>query len=502
MRKVLGLRSEILISLSVLVVSGLLFAGLFLLKIAENELIEERIQTTLSSLQGMTALVRVDHGGLIFLQEIDWLFRQMNLAADAAVYTLVDAEVQRRAGQGPELADPADLRRTAFQGTSLVRVSRPAGWYGFFPGAAGGYFDVYQPLVFEGSIEGVLFGRFSLNGIAQRMVPAQTAIFVLIFGFGGVLIAFGTYVLGRSVVLPARRLMQATSRVAAGDLGVNVPVDGPREISELAASFNAMTRALQESRAQTQETIAGLHQANAELEKARRHLVRSEKMAAVGNLAAGIAHEIGNPLGAALGYLDLAQAGPRSPETEDLLARAGRELRRIDLLVRDLLDFASPRDAAPEVLEPVAVAREAAQLLEHQGIFQEVGLENVLPPRLPEVLATRHKLLQVLVNLLLNARDACIGNGGRVRLEGKVVGGEICLIVRDEGPGLPPGLEERIFDPFFTTKEPGKGRGLGLFFCHKVIEESGGRMEVSSRPGEGACFQVFLPVAGEDARHV
>jgi len=141
-------------------------------------------------------------------------------------------------------------------------------------------------------------------------------------------------------------------------------------------------------------------------------------------------------------------------------------------------------------------------LLTHQGAFNEIPLDHALPPRLPEVLASRHKLLQVLVNLLLNARDACLATQGRVRLEAWVAGEAVCLAVRDGGQGLPPGAEERIFDPFFTSKEPGKGRGLGLFFCHKVIEESGGRIEVSSRLGEGSCFQVFLPVAGKESARV
>lgn len=500
MKITLGLRSEILISLCILVVSGLLYAGVFLLKIAEKELIQERVQGTLRVLQSLTDIARSDRGGDFFLNEIEWLFRRLSVEADVQAYSLFNAELQEITASG-SLVLTDDLRRKVRTGEMDVAVQARSGLAFMMPGGESDFFDICLPLVIEGSVEGVLLARFSLEGIAARAVLAQRAIFVLIFGFGGVLIAFGTYQLGRTVVRPVHRLMQATSQVAAGDLAVNLPVDGPREISELASSFNAMARALEESRAETQATISSLHQVNEDLARTRDSLVRSEKMAAVGHLAAGMAHEIGNPLGAAIGYLELMREELSTPERGDLLTRTVRELARIDRLVRDLLDFAAPQTAEPELFDPAAVAREAVEFLCHQGLFKDIEFEERLPPDLPLVRASRHKLLQVLINVLVNARDACPQLGGRIIVSGRSEQGRIYLSVQDNGCGLPPDAEKHIFDPFFTTKEPGKGRGLGLFFCHKVIEESGGHITVDrtvDRPEQGGTrFSIILPPAPE-----
>lgn len=494
MKITLGLRSEILISLCILVVSGLLYAGVFLLKIAEKELIQERVQGTLRVLQSLTDIARSDRGDDFFLNEIEWLFRRLSVGADVVAYRLFNAEQQEVSGSGV-LVPSNDLLRKAQTGETAVAVHARSGMASLMPGGESDFFDVCLPLVIEGSVDGLLLARFSLQGIAARAILAQRAIFVLIFGFGGVLIAFGTYQLGRTVVRPVHRLMQATSQVSAGDLAVNLPVDGPKEIAELAASFNAMAQALEKSRAETQATISSLHQVNEDLARTRDSLVRSEKMAAVGHLAAGMAHEIGNPLGAAIGYLDLIRDEVSLQERDDLLTRTGRELARIDRLVRDLLDFAAPQSAEPDVFDPATVVREAVEFLFYQGVFKDIELKEILPRELPLVRASRHKLLQVLINLLVNARDACLQDRGRIIISGHCDQGRIYLNIQDNGCGLPPDAEKYIFDPFFTTKEPGKGRGLGLFFCHKVIEEWGGHIAIQRPAAGGTCFSVILPAA-------
>ncbi|MDO3376804.1 sensor histidine kinase [Geoalkalibacter halelectricus] len=497
----LGLRSEILISLTLLVVSGLLFSALFLLKVAENELVQERVHITFDLLQNLPRIATVDDTGTRFLNEIDWLVRQLNLQADLQTYAIFDADLQWFSGSNQAPAGSEPLDRAARFGTPRVVLHSAPGWRALVPGS-GGSFECYVPLIAEGSIEGVLHARYGLDAVARRMVLAQQAVGALILGFGAVLIAFGTYLLGRTLVSPVRRLMQATTSIAAGDLSVQVPVDGPREIAQLAKSFNVMTQALEQSRGETQATIASLHRTNSELAQTRDSLVRSEKMAAVGTLAAGMAHEIGNPLSASMGYLELLQAQGRDPDQGDLLARAARELARIDRLVRDLLDFAAPQAAASEICDPATAVGEAVDLLRAQGVFEGLELRVELPRALPRVRACRHKLVQVLVNLLVNARDACAPGQGVVTLEGQAHDGEICLVVRDNGCGLSEERMKRIFDPFFTTKEPGKGRGLGLFFCHKVVEDWQGRLEVESRPGQGSAFFLTLPIAAAEGGRV
>jgi signal transduction histidine kinase len=279
-------------------------------------------------------------------------------------------------------------------------------------------------------------------------------------------------------------LQELTQSVASGHLEASVEMAGPREIADLADSFNRMMASLRQSREETRNHIASLQKVNDEL-------IRSEKMASVGHLAAGMAHEIGNPLGAIVGYLELLKSDLSDPGQRDLAGRSLVEAGRIDRLVRELLDFAAPSTCCGEVFDPVAVAGESLELLQNQGVLEGRRLEARLPAKLPCVRMVRHRLQQVLVNLLINARDATEA-GDLIRLEGGVDQDTPWLSVRDAGSGIAPEVLPHLFDPFYTTKASGQGRGLGLAICQRIIEEAGGRIEVTSEPGRGSEFRVWI----------
>jgi signal transduction histidine kinase len=323
------------------------------------------------------------------------------------------------------------------------------------------------------------------------MLSAYKLFFLYFALYGTVLVLFGIYLLSRTVIRPVLSLQRGTQQVAAGDLDHFLSVDGPREIADLASSFNAMITSLKDSREKTETTIVSLRQANEDLRRTRDELIRSEKMASVGHLAAGMAHEIGNPLGAVVGYLELLRSELPSGREKEILERSLTEAQRIDRLVRDLLDYASPVAALPELLDPVTVLAEARDILALQGVLAELNLVDNLPSSLPFVFIARHKLLQVFVNLILNARDAS-SRGGTIRLDAGVDGNEIRLSIADEGMGMNPDVMAHIFDPFYTTKPPHKGKGLGLSVCYRVVEEAGGRIEVRSAEEEGSTFTIWL----------
>jgi signal transduction histidine kinase len=341
---------------------------------------------------------------------------------------------------------------------------------------------------------GALQARFSLENLIQRLIEFQNLIIVYIVLFGAVVISFAVYFLSRRIVMPMRRFLDATSQIAGGNLEKNIPVEGPLELSELSVSFNAMISALQASRKETELYIQSLEQTNMKLEQARDELVRSEKMASVGHLAAGMAHEIGNPLGAAIGYLEFMKTDLPHNHRE-IAERATSELGRIDRLVKDLLDYADPGSSNSERLDITDVVVQALELLTFQGTLDGIIVHNDLPERLPEVCASRHKLLQVFINLFINARDV-LPSGGTVRVTGDEEDDEVRIVIEDTGPGIPKEILPHIFDPFFTTKDPGKGRGLGLSICQRIIEESGGRIDVESDIGRGSRFVVRLKKAG------
>jgi len=328
---------------------------------------------------------------------------------------------------------------------------------------------------------------------------------VLIVADVAIFIGFGRYLVTRLVTEPMDTLVGATQAVAAGEMARRAPPGATREFDRLAESVNLMTERLLD---------------------AQGALVRAEKLASVGRLAAGVAHEIGNPLAAIGNYLELLGRRGAAP---DLVTAIEREASRIDTIVRSLLDYARPRDARREPVDLGDVAQRATDLLRSQGLFRQVGVEVVRPDGLPLMLGDAAALEQVFVNLLLNAIDAT-GEGGRIvvaasatRLgdgeaerrgsdgDGTGAAGRVArrsgrhlesaadgtpavqVMVGDSGAGVPADLAERIFDPFFTTKAPGKGTGLGLAIVQRIVHDHGGRVDVARAREGGAAFTVVFP---------
>jgi signal transduction histidine kinase len=221
-------------------------------------------------------------------------------------------------------------------------------------------------------------------------------------------------------------------------------------------------------------------------------MVAQEKLATVGRLAAGVAHEVGNPLAAVIGYADLLLSDePPDGPRRDALARIRRETERISGIVADLLDYSRPVTGTVEPVRLDTTAEAAVSLLGPQSRFREVVVENRIAPSLPPAAAAGSRLLQVLINLLLNAADAMDGAGSIV-LDGREVGGALELSVRDNGPGVPAEIGDRIFDPFYTTKDPGQGTGLGLAIARSIARAYGGDLWLAS-DAPGATFVVRLP---------
>jgi signal transduction histidine kinase len=279
------------------------------------------------------------------------------------------------------------------------------------------------------------------------------------------------------VVRPVLALEGAARRVAGGDLDARVPLRGPGELGLLADAFDRMTGSLRTG---------------------RESLIRSEKLAGIGRLAAGVAHEVGNPLAAILGYVETLLSEtperPIAPELRhDVLGRIRGETERIHKIISELLEYARPAD---ERIEPVDVGRVVAgavSLVRAQARARKVAVEVRLPGDLPQVEAIPGRLTQVVLNLLLNAADAT-GGEGQIVVDARVEGGRVILGVEDDGPGVPPELRARLFEPFFTTKDVGLGTGLGLSVSLAIVERWGGTIRFVA-PEKGARFEVYLSPA-------
>jgi signal transduction histidine kinase len=339
---------------------------------------------------------------------------------------------------------------------------------------------------------------------------ANAAIFTLL----------GVVLLRRRVISPLMRLAGAARSVAAGGFDARIPVEGTREMVEVGTVFNEMTEALARRTGALEKAVADLRDTNRSLRRARAGLDRAERLASVGSLAAGVAHEVGNPMGALLAFLDLIERDPGlREESRRHLAQAREQGGRVRHILRQLLDFSSPPRAALEPVDLAELAEQTAALVRAQRRYADVAIEVVCEGAPERAQAESAVVAQILLNLVLNAADAVRGaDSPRVALrvraaplelrrdeadagaaEREVFDAVECTI-SDNGPGIPPEIRERVFDPFFTTKSPGEGTGLGLANAQRLAEELGGRLElVEPAAGEGAVFALRLPIAAGEA---
>jgi two-component system, NtrC family, sensor kinase len=327
-----------------------------------------------------------------------------------------------------------------------------------------------------------------------RLVGLYTAAFAL------ALLVFAYLGLTRMLVRPIDQLSNAARRVSEGARALEVPLAGPREIAQLGSSFAEMTRRLRAEEQELRSKVDQLQTATQELKSAQRTIVRSERLATVGRLAAGLAHEIGNPISAILGFEDLLLSGGLEPEEQrDFLERMKKETERISRVLRQLLDFArSPATPAGQAPEPPAPVVEAVQdvssLLRPHKALRDIELATDIDPALPVARIARSQLVQVLLNLLLNAADAT-GPGGKIVVRAQRCEFGVRIEVQDNGPGIRPDVRDKLFEPFVTTKEVGVGTGLGLAICRNLVEAEGGSITVQDAPGgRGALFVIELPI--------
>ncbi len=393
---------------------------------------------------------------------------------------------------------------------ALAREARERGAGLLLPGPPDGPIRFATPLA-DGSVAVARLPESA--SVRLRTTPRRVALGVLLVD-ALIFTAFGAGLLRRRIVLPLRRLEGAVEAIAEGDGGARVAEDGPREVASLARRFNEMGEALERRSSSLEKAVADLREANRRLRQAHVGLDRAERLAAVGRLAAGVAHEVGNPLGAILAFHDLALRDPTvSGATREVLERAAREGERVRKILRQLLDFSSPARGQAEDVDLARAAEEAAGLVRAQKVYAEVQIDIESAEATPVCRADPDAVAQILLNLLLNAADAVRGRpDGRIRVRVQpsafaVRPGEgpeaararrapdavECRVV-DNGAGVAPEDRERIFDPFYTTRPPGDGTGLGLSNALRQAEEWGGRLDLGSPPPEGgAVFVLRLP---------
>ena len=325
--------------------------------------------------------------------------------------------------------------------------------------------------------------RSDIATTIKMSINLQVLALALVVGVG----IFINIKLATSIATPIRNLQRITKKITRGDFSETIEVRGHDEVALLAESFNQMEDKLDHAMTALEETIQ-------KLQEKQDQLVEAEKLALVGKLAAGIAHEINNPLTSVLTFsnLMLEQCPPGDPR-HDKLKLMARETNRARTIVRQLLNFGRETVIKPERININQPVSEIADSLVAQDAFKGIGLDMKLGDDLPEIDADPAQIGQVVMNLLLNAIHA-ITPPGRIEVLTRKAGNRVEVVFTDSGAGIPEENIHKIFDPFFTTKDATKGTGLGLAVSYGIIKKHGGEIEVASTAGKGTTFTVRLPI--------
>ena len=352
-----------------------------------------------------------------------------------------------------------------------------------------------------------------LDKVNQAIREAQTAAIVLMIAVALLSIAILTSFV-RFITRPIQILVEVTDQVARGDLSQHVNIDQHDEIGQLATTFNKMIESLKLQRDEIEMYNRTLEEkiihGTLQLEEAQAQLIQSEKMSAIGQLAAGVAHELNNPLGGILGYAQFTLEKMRKSGTDQqskemkayirYLTDIETQARRCKAIVQNLLRFSrSSRTTEFEEVNIEQIIRDTVTFVEHQLHMNQIDLKLDCDPNIPQIQGNAGQLQQVFTNLIINAMHASPAESTimvKARFSPALgeFGGAVEISVHDRGHGISPENINKIFEPFFTTKEVGKGTGLGLSVSYGIIKEHGGEIKADSAPGDQTIFTIVLPV--------
>ena len=362
------------------------------------------------------------------------------------------------------------------------------------------YITAYESIT---NLDGERIGMLCV-GLLERPYTAVrdrvTLIFAGIALFCFLLIVVVTYFLTRSLVRPLEEMVSVSQNIAAGDLSRRVHVTDQSELGLLSSSFNDMLDRISEMKSQLEQWTKTLEhqveQRTQQLAKVQAQAARQQRLASVGQLAAGVAHEVNNPLGGILTFASLVleqlpEDSPYRPDMEEIVQQAVR-CRKI---VAGLLEFSRQSEAHMAPVDINEIVSRTLGLLVKQVRFQDINVTRKFDSDMPVAVLDELQMQQVFMNIILNAADAMKGRGDLTIETGHDDDSEqIFVRVTDTGCGIPQDIREAIFDPFFTTKAPGEGTGLGLAVACRIVQAHGGRTDVESEVGKGTSFTIFLPI--------
>lgn len=369
------------------------------------------------------------------------------------------------------------------------------------------YLILSAPLSRNGHIAGGSSVVLPLEGIYMVLRRTQQILFIYILINTLVLTLIGFYRLSKVTTKPLHSLLKRAEEYREDTDSFFLSEKEDNEFSQLSRALNRMLKRISEDKKALHLTVQSLEKANKDLKQAQNDIIRAEKLASVGRLTSGIAHEIGNPISIVIGYLELLRQKDMSDDEKDeFISRAGDEISRINRIIRQLLDFSRPSDGIPETVSAHDLIRDIVNVMKFQPLMSDIQLKLSLTAEKDTIRTDPDRLRQVFLNLMINAADAISSaentSDGELSITSEVAADPdlrdhpqyLKLMFIDNGMGIPGEELDNIFDPFYTTKEPGKGTGLGLSVSFMMIESIGGKIKAASKQGKGTTMTVCLPI--------
>ncbi len=509
-----SLRTAILAQLIFLIIAAMILVDVVMVKFSERDFIQSKTQTGRTVVQAVEqnlAYLPIHSKGVLTEVDISAEFGRNVVQllktggfAEAVIVNRRGAPIFRRkssSGDGDGgIAQAREAMNLGEWSTELSGTTWGVIWI------SSKRLRISAPLVAGGrNIAGISIAT-PLGPLYQDLRKTQKIILLYILLDTIVLAIVGIYLLSRIVVRPIHKLLRLTAEYKEGELVPSLAQSSRDEIGELTRSLNVMLGRLQDNKKELKEHINSLEKANLELGQAQDEILRSEKLASVGRLAAGIAHEIGNPIGIVLGYLELMQRDDiEEEERADFLNRIEKEISRVNMIIRQLLDFSRPSTGKPEKTHVHEIIKRTVEILKPQPMMEGIAILLQLRATSDVMHADPQQLQQVFLNIIMNAGDAhTAGEPGQgtteeksIRIETRDSDGSIVLKFADNGPGIASEELVHIFDPFYTTKDPGEGTGLGLSVSYRIVEALGGTLHAESSEGEGTTIIIRLPLHRE-----
>lgn len=505
---IFGLRAGILTQLIFLIVAAMLLINVVFLKLYEKDLIKAKEQA------GKLLVFSIENNMSFFLKSgvsdlkdfhknPDFISSMQNLlkASEFSDILIINktGEAVFKARSSEEIKQYALTMAMGAMSTAIGSTDfKGSTWGVLWPRKS--EICISSPLKFKGATIGGVSVITSLVPVYETLRESERFIILYIILDTIILALVGIYLLSRIVVGPIHRLLRMTEEFEGNEFIPTENETPANEIGNLSRALSNMLKRLDENKKELKNHINSLEKANNDLKAAQNEIIRSEKLASVGRLAAGIAHEIGNPIGIILGYIDLIQKGGLSSEEErDFLARVESEISRINVIIRQLLDFSRSSTEQKENCSVHDLIFDTVEMLKPQSRMKELEIGVDLKAENDSVFADKNQLQQVFLNILINSIDALEEDGhfhekSHIMIKSNNKNGFIAVDFVDNGPGISTENLNRIFDPFFTTKEPGRGTGLGLSVCYRIIESLGGTIKAESVSGEGMVIRIDLPL--------